>query len=166
MIFIPRALEMRFFFFEVQRVHRSAKSTTHPFRCAATGFYWSIHLFNLFMCMCLCEFMCMIWVQVPTEARRGFQVSWNWSYRQLQTPLMLETEYRDSERAVSLNCWDIFLVPFHWFLNKPRSHSTLARWCQWWLLWCQSGLKLNFNPILVSKFLSLFFLWYSNSCLP
>lgn len=59
---------------------------------------------------------------------------------------------RVSARAASTpNCRSVFLVLFHCFLNKPRPHSTLVKWWQWWLPWWRSRLKLNLKQIAVFK---------------
>lgn len=53
----------------------------------------------------LCKFilsMCTMYMQDPTEARRGSQLSWNWSSNQLE---VLGTKLGASARAVSpFNC--------------------------------------------------------------
>lgn len=46
---------------------------------------------------------------VPTEVKRGHQISWIWSYGWLWANMwVLGVEYRSSARTSSLNHWDIF----------------------------------------------------------
>lgn len=49
-------------------------------------------LFNENICFYLCECVCMyagcmcMLVQVPSECRKGYQVSWNYSYSNCEIP--------------------------------------------------------------------------------
>ena len=69
-----------------------------------------IWVFCLHICMhTVCVCVCL----VLTEARKGYQISWNWSYRQVWAAIwVLGIEPKSSRKAGSaLNIWDLSPVP-------------------------------------------------------
>lgn len=68
--------------------------------------FWCF-VFYLLYCACVCLSVCMfiVCMQEHVEVRRGRQLTWNWSQKQLQTTMwVLGTEPVSSLRAVrSLN---------------------------------------------------------------
>lgn len=60
---------------------------------------------------------------MPAEVRRGHQIQWSWSYRELQaTMLVLGINVRSCGRAANtLNYWTIFPSPYFFFISVCES---------------------------------------------
>ena len=68
------------------------------------------HLQKKLFYACLCMLCACL---VPTEARRGHRLPWNWSYRWLwATVWVLRIEPISGRVASVLNCWAISPVPY------------------------------------------------------
>lgn len=65
------------------------------------------------MCVCLFVCICTMYIQVPTEDRRGFGVPWNWCHKGLWAAMwVLRMEADSSPRAEdTLHLQAIFPVP-------------------------------------------------------
>lgn len=83
----------------IQKVRLDPSCSLSP-TCVPLYTYTQIHAYVhtckdkkdvcVYKCICLSVCMCFIYIQIPTEARRGHRISWKWSSRQLW---VLSTEY-------------------------------------------------------------------------
>lgn len=74
-------------------------------------FLWRMHfsfLKYLFSKCVVCTYLCVhMWVQMPTESRRGYQILW--SYQWLSAAYLRSWELNYSARAIcDLNLWNIY----------------------------------------------------------